>query len=312
MPSPSTCFSVLRLPMIRVTSENSCGTVNTGTGVQITSSGLISVAMAVNQEDRQDYFTLNADAQPCVTNTAPPILKWIDLTITFCNVDPRLINLISGEPLVVDDSTTPVAIGWDTSVGSVNTVNFGFEGWSRIGGTSSACGGTTTPYGYFLLPWVTEGVVGDITLENGVANFTVTARTQAGGNWGIGPYNVQTSNATATLGNPIPLLSAIGPNVHKRMFVTHLPPPPAVCGGGDLPTGPLTVTVTTPPKTVTLTFPTPSILPAVIDWGDGTALQTVTTGSNTTHTYSTASTFTVKMAPSSYSAAYYTGTVTTT
>lgn len=310
MASPSTCFAVLRLPMVRVTSENACGVVNTGTGVQVTSTGLVSVAMAVNQEDRQDYFTLNADAQPCITNTAPPILKWIDLTITFCNVDPRMLNLISGEPLVLNDATPAVAVGWDTSVGSVNTVNFGFEGWTRIGNTSQACSGTTVPYGYFVLPWVTEGVIGDVTFENGAATFTVTARTQAGGQWGTGPYNVITSAATATLGQPMPLLTAIGSQVHRRMLVTQLPPPPtAACGGGDLPTGPLTLSAAV--KVVTLTFPTGITFPAVINWGDGTSLVTVTTGTTATHTYSTAATFTVTMATTAYSSAAYSGTVTT-
>lgn len=311
MPSPSTCFSVLRLPMVRATSLNACGLPNTGTGVSILSSGLISVAMAVNQEDRQDYFTLNADAQPCITDTAPPILKWIDLTITFCGVDPRLYSLISGEPLVLDDSTTPVAIGWDTSVGSAASVNFGFEGWTRIGGTSQACVGTTKSFGYFLLPWVTEGVIGDVTFENGAANFTVTARTQAGGQWGTGPYNVALSNATATLNQPIPLLTSVGAALHRRMFVTHLAPPPtAVCGGGDLPTGPLTVSATV--KLATLTFPAGIVLPATINWGDASAPVVVTTGTTATHTYATASTFTVTMATNAYSAAAYSGTVTTT
>lgn len=306
----STCYALLRLPVVRTTSLNACGTVLTGTGTTITSSGLISVAMAVNQEDRQDYFTLNADAQPCITNTAPPILKWIDLTITFCSVDPMMLSQISGEPLVLDDSTSPVAIGWDTSVGSVNTVNFGFEGWSRVGGTSSACPAGSTPFGYFLLPWVTEGVIGDVTFENGTVSFTVTGRTNAGGNWGTGPYTVIKSNATATLGIPLPLLTAIGPNVHRRLFVTTLAPPVAVCGGGSLPTGPLTLSPAV--KVVTLTFPTPSILPAVINWGDATTPVVVTTGTTTTHTYATAATFTVTMAPTGFSAPAYSGTVTTT
>jgi len=309
---PSICFSSLRLPVVRVTAENACGLPLTGAGTTLTTSGLISVAMAVNQQDRQDYFTLNADAQPCVTNTAPPILKWIDLTITFCNVDPTLLSVITGEPLVLNDAASPVAIGWDTSVGSVNTVNFGFEGWTRIGGTTQACAANgQVQYGYFLLPWVTEGVVGDVTFQNGLANFTVTARTQAGGTWGVGPYTVVASSAVATLNLPLPLLTAIGPNVHRRMFVTTLAPPLPLCGGASLPAGPLVATVTTPPKTVTLTFPVPSILPATVNWGDGTAPQNITSGLTTTHVYTTAATFTITMAPNAISAPFWSGTVTT-
>lgn len=305
----STCFTPLRVPVIRVTSLNSCGTVQTGTGTTITTAGITTVAMAVNQQDRQDYFATNADNAPCITNTAPPILKWLDLTITFCNVDPMLLSLLSGEALVLDDSTVPVAIGWRTSVGAVNIVNFGFEGWTRIGSTSSACIGTSPTYGYFVLPWVTEGIIGDVSFENGAATFTVTARTNAGGNWGVGPYSVVKSNATATLGQPMPLLSAIGGNDHRLFELTTLAPPPAVCGGGALPTGPLTITVAT--KLATLTFPTPSILPATINWGDSTSPQVVTTGTNVTHTYATAATFTVTMVTNNYSAAAYTGSVTT-
>lgn len=304
---PSICFTPIRLPVIRVTTENSCGTVVTGASAMYTSGGLTTVAMAVNQEDRQDYFALNADAQPCITDTAPPILKWIDLTITFCQVDPQMITVLTGEPLVLDDSTTPVAVGWRTSVGSVNTVNFGFEGWTRIGG-SAGCSSGGTNYGYFLLPFVTQGVLGDVTFENGAASFTVTAITNAGSNWGVGPYTVIKSNASATLGVPLPLLTAIGAKDHRHLQVTQLPPPPAVCGAQALPPG--TLTLTKASLVATLTYPTPSILPAVINWGDVSAPQVVTTGTTITHTYAGAGTYTVTMATTTYSAPAFTGTIT--
>jgi hypothetical protein len=307
---PSICFTPIRLPVIRVTTENSCGTVVTGASATFTSTGLTTVAMAVNQEDRQDYFALNADAAPCITDTAPPILKWIDLTITFCAVDPQMITVLTGEPLVVDDSTVPVAVGWRTSVGSVNTVNFGFEGWTRIGG-SGACAAGSTQYGYFLLPWVTEGILGDVTFENGAATFTVTARTQAGGNWGVGPYSVIKSNATATPGYPMPLLTPIGTKDHRHLQLTTLAPPLGVCGPQTLPAG--TLSMSAAARVVTLTFPTPSILPATINWGDGTAPVLVTTGTTTTHTYTAAGTYAVTMVNNSgVSQPFYAGSITVT
>ena len=71
--------------------------------------------------------------------------------------------------------------------------------------------------------------MGDVTLENGAANFTLNARTRAGGAWGTGPYFVDLSDATATLDNPIALLTPILPTQHKRFFITRLEPPDAQC-----------------------------------------------------------------------------------
>lgn len=305
--TPSTCFSVLRLPAIRVTALSSCGLPLTGACTSAVSAGITTLAMTVEQEDRQDYFTLTADAQACITDTAPPVLKWINTQIDFCRVDPTVLSLVSGEPLVLDDSTAPVAIGWDTSVGSVNTVNFGLEGWTRISGKCNAAG--LPVYGYTLLPWNVEGVIGDVTYENGAVTFTVTGRTQAGSLWGTGPYSVVTSNATATAGMPSPLLTAIGPLVHRRLFVTTLAPPTEVCGCTALPNPTLTI-VAGAAELATVTLPTPSILPAMITWGDATAPQLVTTGTTVTHTYSAPGTYQVRLAPTGYSAPAYNGSVT--
>jgi hypothetical protein len=75
-----------------------------------------------------------------------------------------------------------------------------------------------------------EGTIGDMTLENGVANFVVNARTHSNSLWGVGPYNVDLSDAAGTLNNPIPMLTPILSTQHHRMFITRLAPPAAACG----------------------------------------------------------------------------------
>jgi len=272
---------------------------------------MTTVAMTVEQEDRQDYFTLNADAQPCITDTAPPVLKWINLEIDFCSVDPQMITLLTGDPLVLDDTATPIAVGWRTNVGSAATVNFGFEGWTRIGGAGGAsCATNAVRYGYALMPWCIEGMMGDVTFENGAATFTVTARTEAGGPWGVGPYNVLLSNAASTLGVPLPLLTAIGSTTHRHLQVTTLPPPPAVCGYQAIPAGPLTIGHAALVATLTLPTGAPNLLPAYVNWGDATAPQLVTVGPTVPHTYGIGGTYTVTYAPTSFSGPVYSGTVT--
>lgn len=225
----SICFTPFKIPRVRVTRLSSCGAVVTGDCSQVVSDGIISVEMTKNYEDREEFFVKNGDGQFCVRETNPPILKWIDLVITFCNVDPDIVNIVAGEPLYQSDDTAQTKIGWSTEEGSVTNVNFGLEGWTRLSGTSQLCTGGVE-YGYVLFPWVVEGTIGDMTLENGVANFVVNARTHANSLWGVGPYNVDLSDNPATLDTPIPMLTPIGSLQHSRMFITRLAPPAAACG----------------------------------------------------------------------------------
>lgn len=225
----SVCYTPLKVPRVRITKLSSCGAVVTGSCSQVVTDGIISVQMAKNYEDRQEFFVKNGDGQFCVKETTAPILKWINMTYTFCNVDPDIVNLIAGEPLYTSDDAAATKIGWSTQEGSVQTVNFAFEAWTRLSTASQICTGGQE-YGYVLFPWNIEGVIGDITYENGVANFVVTARTKAGSLWGVGPYNVDLSDAAGTLNNPIPMLTPIGALQHHRMFITRLAPPASACG----------------------------------------------------------------------------------
>lgn len=225
----STCFTPLKVPRVRITRVSACGAVVTGDCSQVITDGIISIEMTKNYEDREEFFIKNADGQFCVRETTPPILKWIDLVFTFCNVDPDIVNIMANEPLYQSDDAAQTKIGWSTEEGSVDDVNFGFEGWTRLSGTGLSCTGGVE-FGYVLFPWVVEGTIGDMTLENGVANFVVNARTRANSLWGVGPYNVDLSDNVATLDTEIPMLTPIGSRQHHRMFITRLAPPDPSCG----------------------------------------------------------------------------------
>lgn len=229
------CFTPFKVPRVRVTRLDSCSRPVTGDCSQVVSDGIISVEMTKNYEDREEFFVKNGDGNFCVKETNPPILKWIDLVLTFCNVDPDLVNIMAGEPLYTSDDAAETKIGWSTEEGSVTNVNFAFEGWTRLSGASSACSGSVgVEYGYVLFPWVVEGTIGDMTLENGVANFVVNARTRSGSLWGVGPYNVDLSDNPGTYDTPIPMLTPIGALQHHRMFITRLAPPASACGCASL------------------------------------------------------------------------------
>jgi hypothetical protein len=224
----SVCYTPFKVPRIRVTQLDSCGTPVTGCST-VVSDGIISIEMTKEYEDREEFFVKNGDGQFCVKETNPPILKWINLVVTMCNVDPELVNIMSAEPLVLDDAESPRATGWSTQEGSVAESFFALEGWTRISGSTVSCTGGTE-YGYVIFPFVIEGTIGDMTLENGVANFVLNARTRSGSTWGTGPYMVDYSDTPAGSTTQIPLLTPIGSLQHHRMFLTRLAPPTASCG----------------------------------------------------------------------------------
>jgi hypothetical protein len=224
----SVCYTPFKLPTVRVTRLDSCGRAVTGTCSTVVSNGIISVEMTKEYEDRQEFFVKNGNGDFCVRETNPPILKWINLKVTFCNVDPELVNIVAAEPMVADDAPTPRNTGYSTDELSPSSSFFALEGWTRITGSNAPCSGSE--YGYVLYPFVKEGTIGDQTFQNDTVTFEVNARTSSSSGWGVGPYFVDLSDATATLNNPIKLLTPILSTQHHRMFLTRLAPPTAACG----------------------------------------------------------------------------------
>lgn len=231
----SVCYTPFKLPTTRVTTLSSCGAVATGTCASAVTNGIISVAMTKEYEDRQEFFVKNGNGDFCVRETNPPILKWINLELTFCAVEPEMLNMLTAEPLVADDRDSPRYTGFSTQEGSAANVNFALEGWTRVSGSNLGCTGTNqVEYGYVLFPWVVEGTLGDITFQNDTVSFVINSRTHANSLWGTGPYFVDLSDATATLNNQIKLLTPILSTQHHRMFLTRMAPPTASCGCSTL------------------------------------------------------------------------------
>jgi hypothetical protein len=195
----------------------------------VVTDGIISVEMTKEYEDREEFFVKNGDGVFCVKETNAPILKWINLVLTFCNVDPQLVNIMTAEPTVSDDAASPNVTGYSTQEGSAANANFALEGWTRLTGLNIPCTGGVE-YGYFLWPWIVEGTVGDLTLENGAASFVVNARTRSTSLWGTGPYFVDYSDNPAGSTTNIALLTPIGSLQHMRQFITRKPPPDSACG----------------------------------------------------------------------------------
>lgn len=295
----SECHSVVRAPAMRVTRLDVCGVPVESACSSAVTDGFVEIALTKVFQERQDALQLNGNGDICVDKPKAPILRWYEANIQFCNVNPELFNIMTAEPLVLNDAVDPVAVGWDTEIGSAEISNFALEFW--VGTEDEGCEDGEVVYGYGLLPWMYQGNLMDLTVGNTVITFTVNAITKKGSPWGTGPYRVIIAETGINAGLPVPMLTPIGPNTVKRFQWSRLGPPQAQCGCMDatpeLEVAPL---LGAAPLMVTVTFPTDvdgnALLPAIIDWDDLTANTTVTAGVSTTHN------FTV---PGSYEITYF-------
>lgn len=225
---PSVCFTPIGGSTVRATKVDSCGTLITGgSSCKVISNGFVRVSRTAEYEDADEFIVKNANGDICVNERTNPILKWVNLEIEFCSVDPDMFNLATGSPLVLNSAAAPASVGWRTREGVIGTVNFALEVWTRMSGSSSCSGGTPT-YGYALWPWVVQGTIEDYAFENGPISFTVKARTKPGSLWGAGPYNIR--NLDLTPFTPSKLISSIAATDHEHFQLTNVAPPAAVCG----------------------------------------------------------------------------------
>lgn len=309
------CHSVVRAPAVRVTRLDACGVVDESACSYAVSESIVDITLTKVYQDRQDALRINANGDICVDKPKAPILRWYEVTITFCQVDPELFNILTSDPLILNDALVPEAVGWCTLPDSANASNFALEFWTGTG--DDECDDGEVVYGYGILPRLVQGTIGDITIGNDAVDFTVTAITRGGNQWGTGPYNVIINETGPNAGLPGPLLVAIDPRAHKCFQWTTLGPPDAACGCQDI-TPEFAVAPTSGAAAVprVATFPLGEdgepLLPAVIDWDDLTPPETVTSGTTANHTY-VAGTYNPTYRPLTESAPTYTApTVTVT
>ena len=292
----SECHSVVRAPAMRVTRLDACGVPIETACSSATTEGFVEIALTKVFQDRQDALQLNANGDICVDKPKKPILRWYEANVQFCSVDPELFNIMTEDPLVLNDAADPVAVGWDTEAGDGATVsNFALEFW--VGTEDEECDDGEVVYGYGLLPWLYQGQVTDLTIGNAVVTFTINAITRKGSPWGVGPYNVLINETGLNAGLPGPMLTVIGPNTVKRFFWTRLAPPDGVCGCVDaFPLLESSPAGGTAPEDITFTIPTDAdgnfLIPGILDFGDLTADEVVTTSTPVVHSYTVPGTYT--------------------
>lgn len=226
------CVPLARASRMRLTRLDSCGAPDPGTKGTLVSDGFINVDGTFNYLDPEEITQLNANGDLCIDDQGNPQLRWVDLSIVMCRVDPDAFNMITGNPLVMDDAATPNAVGFRVNKAVTGTANFALELWSGVDGQACDASGNTQ-YGYWLFPYVVQARIGDFSVANAALTLTFTARTHDDSLWGTGP-SAYLVRRDAVAGTPEVLLTAIDDSDHLHYETVTVAPPAAACGATTL------------------------------------------------------------------------------
>lgn len=221
------CAQMARGKMMRITKLDECGAPVEGATSTLVTKSFVSVTITPNYLDAEEISQADANGDLCIDDRSDPALRWLDLSIVVCTEDPTMINLITGDPLVLDDAVAPNTVGFRIDADLSGSASFALELWSGI--TGQACNAAGFPaYGYWLFPWVKDAQWGEWVIENGALTFTWEARAVMDSAWGVGPYNIRRdATVPATLE---PLLTAITDSDLVHFEVSTAPLPTPACG----------------------------------------------------------------------------------
>lgn len=301
MAGQTKCLSLVKGRRIRVTKLDGCGRPVFGECSQAVSKGFISVAFTANTLETDEVNITNAAGERCIYEPSETSLTGYSLEIQFCEVDPELFSLVTGQPVTFDASGVNVN-GFDIDTAtSLSAGGFALELWAGAANTDAcATEGAQGSFGYLLVPFLKGGIVGDFTVENGGVTFTLTgASTRDGNAWGVGPYaDIMLSDDPVPV--PGPMTSPVAATTALRTMIVDVAPPAAACGCRPLldpSVAPLTGIAGVAAGMVVTFTPTPDdiVAPTWYDFGDGTwdYLAPGAMGS-TSHTYTAAGTYTVR------------------
>lgn len=285
------CISLVRGRVARFTRLDACGRPIYGPESQVVTEGFVSVAYTANVDEGEEINVTNAAGKRCVYEAAKPSFLGYTVEISFCNVDPDLFAMATGQRTLTDANGDVVGFTMDTAVDASESA-FALEVWAGAPTEGGCAEGAQGSYGYVLLPFVQGGIVGDFTIENDAVTFTISqASTKDGNSWGVGPYNV----TLGVGGVEQPLFDPVTSTEALAMLITGMAPPEPECGARPLleADGEALTSVTATPTLLSVEFaPDPTGAdPFWIDFGDGT-WEYSEDGSALTHVYDAAGTYT--------------------
>lgn len=256
-------FPLVRGRTMRVTKTDGCCGPDFGDDNSITTEGFVQIALTANVTDAEEITVTNANGRVCVRDTGSATFDGYSAEIEFCEVQPCLFSMITGQPVVLNGLGDIIGFKMNSQI-TLDQSGFGLEVWMGVPGV--ACEGEAGANGYLLLPCLKGGVIGDFTIANAAITFTVSgASTSDGNGWGTGPYP------------DTELDTALDEDDHLYVVFTTEEPPEATDGCVTL--VPINMSVVNNDPDVDLNIPVGNgdcwDSGVQVDWGDGGSVEAV-------------------------------------
>ena len=217
--------SLYRNKRMRATRLDQAGRPVFGDKSVVVTSGQITTAFTGNVEEGEAITQPNGNGDTCLNVPATPTFGGFTVEATFCNVDFALFEMLTGNPVVLNDDDQIVGIDEGTDI-DLSNVNFALELWTGAQSSDALREGAEGLWGYILAPFLSGGTLGDITVENAAVTFTVSGmRTKDGAAWGSGPHKVDLVGGVAA-----PLYEPLTSKKHRRITAVEIAPPEVTNG----------------------------------------------------------------------------------
>lgn len=221
------CPKLAEGDVVRITRVDNCGKPIPGENNAFVDDCWASVEMAANVEQGTDINFRGMNGRSCGFKRGCPEFRGFDITGQFFTASPEMIELLTGNPVVFDYAGNP--IGWDDCQVQCHG-GFALEVWQNVIGEECPEDGEAEGLWFlWTLPWITNAILGNLTVNNEGLTFSLTGNTRANGRWGVGPWDVVAQDEANTPGPWLTPIGGEGSECHRRGALVTVPPPEAVC-----------------------------------------------------------------------------------
>lgn len=178
------CLSSVRARRLRVARLHEDGTLDPGTENLYISDALLSIGTSPEIEAGEELVQRNGSGEICVYVSGDDEVKRYNLTLTLCQLDSELLEMLTGATLITNGGIT---VGVQMPRIGDTKPRVCVEAWSEARTSrQQASEDGSVLWWHWVWPNV-KWTIGDFTLEAGILNVPLNGKAEENDSMGTGP-----------------------------------------------------------------------------------------------------------------------------